>query len=92
MFACLPTLQSLVEAGGMGAAGELFADKAQSVSLGIIDPHVLKDVITLKPTDKVNTAAGTMISKMIRRLPVVENGKLLGSVSRADIARAVLAD
>jgi CBS domain-containing protein len=31
-----------------------------------------------------------MTSKQIRRLPVVGGGKLLGTVSRADICRAAL--
>ncbi|MBN2341751.1 MAG: CBS domain-containing protein [Deltaproteobacteria bacterium] len=31
-----------------------------------------------------------MISRQIRILPVVDNGKLVGTISRVDLARAVL--
>jgi CBS domain-containing protein len=74
------------------AAAGLFDDKAKAVAGRPIEPLVLKNVVTLKLTDTVNVAAGIMLSKMIRRLPVVESGKLIGSVARADIARSAMAD
>ena len=44
----------------------------------------------MKPTDEAAQAATVMVEKQIRRLPVVEDGKLVGTVSRADICRAVI--
>jgi CBS domain-containing protein len=55
-----------------------------------IDPLVIHNAITLKTTDDIAQAAVVMIEKQIRRLPVVDDGKLVGTVSRADICRAVI--
>jgi CBS domain-containing protein len=87
--ACLPKLETLIESGSAAAAEE-FEDAAVAMASTSIEPLVIKTVISLKPTDKVIAAAGQMISKMIRRLPVVDQGHLVGTVSRADIARGTL--
>lgn len=44
-------------------------------------------VVSARPDMDANLAAGVMGRKQIRRLPVVENGKLCGMVSLGDIAR-----
>ena len=43
-------------------------------------------VISARPDMEVGLAAGLMGTEQIRRLPVVENGKLCGMVSLGDIA------
>jgi len=40
-----------------------------------------------KPTDSVFAAAECMAKEQVRRLPVVEDGRLVGMVSLADISR-----
>jgi CBS domain-containing protein len=45
-----------------------------------------KDVRTVSPQMSVDEAAGIMASSQIRRLPVVENGQLMGVVSLGDLA------
>ncbi len=44
-----------------------------------------KKIIKASPEDDVEDAATLMIEKKIKRLPVIENGKLVGIVSRRDI-------
>jgi CBS domain-containing protein len=44
--------------------------------------------ITIGPESSVSEAAALMIDRGINRLPVVENGKLVGIVTRADLVRA----
>ncbi|MBB5323808.1 CBS domain-containing protein [Anoxybacillus tepidamans] len=45
-----------------------------------------KDVITTSPDTSVQEAAQQMAEHQIRRLPVVENGRLVGIVSLGDLA------
>nr|MBQ8245081.1 CBS domain-containing protein [Oscillospiraceae bacterium] len=44
-------------------------------------------IIAVRPDMETSTAAKLMGSRQIRRLPVMENGKLCGMVSLADLAR-----
>lgn len=43
--------------------------------------------ISVKPDETVSNAMHLMSSEQVRRLPVVDNGKLIGMLSFADIAR-----
>ena len=44
-------------------------------------------VVTARPHDSVQTAASLMAREQLRRLPVAENGKLVGMVTACDLAR-----
>jgi CBS domain-containing protein len=46
--------------------------------------------ITIAPTRSLQEAAGLMTANGVNRLPVVENGRLVGIVTRADLVRAYL--
>jgi CBS domain-containing protein len=50
--------------------------------------YMTAKVKTLSPTSDVVEAANEFLSTPIRRLPIVENGVLLGQVSRRDILKA----
>jgi len=45
-------------------------------------------VITTAPNQPVHEAAARMVAESVNRLPVVEDGKLVGIVTRADLVRA----
>ncbi|GMB08581.1 CBS domain-containing protein [Thermolongibacillus altinsuensis] len=45
-----------------------------------------KDIITVSPSTSIHEAAELMAKHQIRRLPVVEDGKLVGMVSLGDLA------
>jgi CBS domain-containing protein len=47
------------------------------------------EIITLRPDDSVEHAVELMAQYQVRRLPVVEDGQILGMVSQADVAKAV---
>jgi CBS domain-containing protein len=44
--------------------------------------------ITITPGRLVHEAAALMISESVNRLPVIEHGKLVGILTRADVVRA----
>jgi CBS domain-containing protein len=48
--------------------------------------------ITIGPGERVSAAAALMVERGINRLPVVDTGKLVGIVTRADLVRAFLRD
>jgi CBS domain-containing protein len=55
-----------------------------STKLGDIASSDLK---TVAPDDDLDVALHTMASAQVRRLPVVEDGRLVGIVAQADVAR-----
>ena len=46
-----------------------------------------RGIVTAAPGDSVEAAARTMAKERVRRLPVTENGRLVGMVSLCDMAR-----
>ncbi|RAP78697.1 CBS domain-containing protein [Paenibacillus montanisoli] len=47
---------------------------------------ITTDIVTIDSSTSVDEAAGIMASNQIRRLPVVENGNLVGIVAIGDLA------
>jgi CBS domain-containing protein len=47
--------------------------------------------ITIAPRGRVDAAAALMLDREVNRLPVVEDGRLVGIVTRADLVRAFAA-
>ena len=47
------------------------------------------DVITVSPAVDIYYVAGTFIANRFRRLPVVEDGKIVGAITRYDLLRVV---
>lgn len=48
-----------------------------------------RDVIAVDPKASLEECVNLMLSNSVRRLPVLENGKLVGIVSRADLLHAL---
>ena len=46
-----------------------------------------RGILTCQPEDEAGQAAAAMAKEQIRRLPVTENGRLVGMVSLGDMAR-----
>ena len=89
--AALPDIEEIRAEGGSLADGfALFIDKGQHLAHRPILPLIIREPIVLRPDDHVTAAAVILVDKMIRRLPVVADGKLVGTLGRADVCRAVV--
>lgn len=87
----LPQMDEILSQGeGLAGGIEIFLDKGRDMAHRPAAPFIIKHALTVAPDSPVLKAAGIMISKQIRRLPVVENGKLVGTVARADICLGLM--
>lgn len=46
-------------------------------------------LVSLRPDDSVEHACDLMAQHQVRRLPVLENGEIVGMVSQADVAKSI---
>ncbi len=90
MRLALPEMSAVMKEGGdLRSSYDIFSEKGASLGSDLIDDHLIKNPITLDPDKPVLFAATTMAMKKMRRLPVVKEGKLIGTISRGDICKAV---
>jgi CBS domain-containing protein len=59
-------------------------DKAAGLTAGEV---MTTDLVTAGPDEDIQSAARRMLERGVKRLPVVENGRLVGIVSRYDLLR-----
>ena len=69
------------------SAGEFYSDDHREE--GHVGDYMNADFRTVEPGVDLYTLAQTFQTHAIRRLPVVEDGTLLGQVSRRDVLRAM---
>lgn len=88
----LPDIDEILEEGGsLDDAFEIFLRRGHELSELPIAPLIIEEPIMVAPDDHVAKAATVLLDRQIRLLPVVdEAGKLVGTVSRADVCRAVV--
>ncbi|MBM4428070.1 MAG: CBS domain-containing protein [Chloroflexi bacterium] len=87
----LPDIDDILEEGGtLEDAYQIFLRRGAELSNRPIAPLIIREPITLQPEDHVAKATAILVSKQIRLLPVVKDGRLLGTVSRANICEAVV--
>ena len=56
---------------------------------GTVETYMTRDPMVIGPDMDVYFAAGLFLSKPYRRFPVVEDGRLVGQISRRDIQTAI---
>lgn len=62
-----------------------------SINFGLVREYMSTKVLTIDPDAPILKAGGMMLAKHIHRLPVIENGKMVGIVTRKEIFGAILA-
>lgn len=67
-----------------------FKDELQKVLARTVGEAMTKDPVTVTPTVTAQEAASLMVHKKVARLPVLEEGKLVGMLTRSDIMRGML--
>jgi len=67
-----------------------FEDELRKAVGARVEDVMHRDPVTCGPDDTLERAATLMHDHDVSRLPVVENGRLVGIVARGDVLRAVL--
>jgi len=58
---------------------------------GVVSDFMSHEVTTVTPQMNIYFVAGMFLRDVVRRFPVVENGRLVGAITRFDILRAIRA-
>lgn len=69
------------------SAGEFYSDDRREA--GLVRDYMSRDVQTTPPDADLYTLAQYFQTHAVRRLPVLEEGALIGQVSRRDVLRAM---
>ena len=56
---------------------------------GPVSQFMKTNVVAVSPDDSLTQLAQLFLSKPFRRYPVMENGKLVGQISRSDVLKAI---
>jgi|GEM_PF-232380 len=89
--AAMPDIEEIMGEGGtLEQAFRLFLRKGSELRYKPIEPIIIRNPLVVDPDDHVAKAATLMIERNIHRLPVVKDGRLLGTVGRTDICQAVV--
>ncbi len=64
--------------------------KAGDIRNTKVEVFMKRDILTVTPDDPIMKAGALMLAHDVNRLPVIENGKVVGMVSRDSIYKVIL--
>jgi CBS domain-containing protein len=85
----------LGEAASAAVAGAADSEQSRGARIGArleamtVADVMIRGVVSVSPDDPVAEAARLMVEHRVHRLPVVEDGRLVGIVTSLDVARIV---
>lgn len=84
----LPTFINL-SIGYLTLGTERYNEEIKKITASIVADIMEKDIVTIGPNAEIEDVATLMLEKGVYYLPVVDNGKLAGVVTKKDIVRAI---
>jgi len=91
LHAALPDIDEILKEGGsLDTAYNIFMNKGRNLGDLPISPLIIREPIVVDPDDHIAKATTVLLDRHIGVLPVVKNGQLVGTISRADVCRAVV--
>lgn len=69
---------------------EALEERVKDVRSNPVKMYMSRQVLTVEPETPVLKAAGIMLARGVHRLPVLQNGKIVGIVIREEIYSAIL--
>ena len=70
------------------AAGQFYSDDHREE--GVVSDYMSKNFRTALASDDIYSVAQGFLQKKVRRLPILDDGALVGQISRRDVLRAML--
>jgi CBS domain-containing protein len=81
----LPTQEELMEHEEYLTTPDLMEDRFQELANVPVDEIMTKNVVTVSPDLEALKAGAIMTARRIKQLPVVQNHKVIGTISHTDI-------
>ena len=64
--------------------------KAKSSKKTFVSEIMVKEVVTVKPSDSLDYCMELMDAKRVRHLPVIENNVIIGIISISDVVKSII--
>lgn len=86
----LPTYTDITDVDAALLDPTLMQDRALAVRVHPVSSIMTRNVVALEEEDTILKAASTMLSRKVRRIPIMHDGRLVGTITRMDVLEAVM--